>query len=83
MKRYMPNLNDIFDEYVEVTNKRFMLALIYLNDNFESGETDFVQLKIKVKPKQGNMILFPATWNWMHKANPVTGNNHKYFVGTM
>jgi len=60
-----------------------MVALIYLNDDFEGGETDFTQFQIKVKPKQGNMALFPAIWNWLHKTHPVKGENPKYFVGTL
>ena len=86
MKRYMPNSNDMFDEHVDVTNhetaRRFLVLFIYLNDNFEGGETDFTQIKLAVKPQQGNMILFPPMWNWWHKANPVIGNNPKYIVGT-
>ena len=87
MKRYMPNSKDKFDEHVEVTNlktaKRFMVAFLYLNDDFSGGETDFPQFKIMVKPKQGNMVLFPAMWNWLHKGCPVQGKNPKYIVGTM
>ncbi len=87
MKRYLPNTNDMFDEHVEVTNlqtaKRFLVALIYLNDDFEGGETDFVQLDVKIKPKQGSMAIFPATWSWLHKGHPVKGKNPKYFVGTL
>jgi len=87
MKRYLPNTQESFGEHVEVTNletaKRFMVALIYLNDDFEGGETDFVQLDFKVKPQQGSMAIFPATWNWLHKAHPVRGERGKYFVGTL
>lgn len=87
MKRYLPNSNDMFDEHVEVTNleisKRFMVAFLYLNDDFLGGETDFPQLRVKVKPQQGNMVLFPATWNWLHKGNSVRGKCAKYIVGTL
>lgn len=86
MKRYLPNTDERFDEHVEVTNletaRRFLVALIYLNDDFTGGETDFPQFKM-VKPKQGNMVLFPAMWNWLHKGYPVQGDNPKYIVGTM
>lgn len=87
MKRYLPNTDERFDEHVEVTNlqtaRRFLVAFIYLNDNFSGGETDFTQLKMRVTPKQGTMLLFPATWNWLHKAYPVQGDNPKYIVGTL
>ena len=87
MKRYLPNSNDKFDEHVEVTNletaKRFLVVLLYLNDDFEGGETDFVQFKAMVKPKQGSIALFPATWNWLHRGKAVIGGSPKYIVGTL
>ena len=86
MKRYLPNTNERFDEHVEVTNletaRRFLVAFIYLNDDFQGGETDFPQLKILVKPKQGNMVLFPAMWNWLHQGLTVK-KKPKYIIGTM
>lgn len=87
MKRYLPNSNEKFDEHVEVTNletaKRFMVAVLYLNDDFEGGETDFTQFKVMVKPKQGSMVLFPAGWNWLHRGKAVRGESPKYIVGTL
>jgi hypothetical protein len=86
MKRYMPNSEDRFDEHVDVTDldssRRFLVMFIYLNDNFEGGETIFNQLKKAVKPTEGNMLLFPPMWNWLHTANKVKGDNAKYIVGT-
>lgn len=86
MKRYLPNSKDVFNNHVDVSDytssKRFLVAFIYLNDNFNGGETDFPQFQIRVKPQRGNMILFPPMWNWLHKSNPITGNNPKYIIGT-
>jgi len=86
MKRYLPNTEDAFDEHVDVTNyasaRRFLVLFIYLNDSFEGGETDFTQFKIKVKPKEGNLLIFPPLWNWLHQGCSVTGDNPKYIVGT-
>jgi len=41
--------------------QRKMTLLIYLNDNFEGGETEFVNLNFMMKPKKGNGILFENT----------------------
>jgi len=83
----MPNSKDMFDKHVEVTNlktaKRFMVIFIYLNDDFSGGETGFPQFEVMVKAKQGNMLLFPAMWNWLHKGYPVQGKNPKYILSTM
>ena len=43
-------------------------SLLYLNDNFEGGET--IVNKVKIKPKKGLMILF-------------SGNNIKHGVNTI
>jgi len=63
MKRYLPNSDDRFDSHVDVSDyasaRRFLVVFIYLNDDFEGGETDFTQFNVKVRPKQGNIVLFP------------------------
>jgi len=86
MKRYLPNTEDVFDEHVDVTNyasaRRFLVFFIYLSDDFEGGETNFSQFKIKVKPKQGSLLMFPPLWNWLHQAQPVKRNAPKYIVGS-
>ena len=64
------------------SSSRFLIVFIYLNDNFEGGETEFSQLGVLVKPQQENMVMFPPMWAWWHNANKVTGNNPKYMVGT-
>ena len=86
MKRYLPNTEDGFGEHVDVSDyasaRRFLVFFIYLNDDFEGGETSFKQFNIKVKPKQGSLILFPPMWNWLHQAHSVKGENPKYIVGS-
>lgn len=37
---------------------RLYTFIIYLNDNFEGGETEFPELGLKVKPQKGKAILF-------------------------
>lgn len=86
MKRYLPNTEDGFGEHVDVSDyasaRRFLVFFIYLNDDFEGGETSFKHFNIKVKPKQGSLILFPPMWNWLHQGHAVTGNEPKYIVGS-
>ncbi len=86
MKRYMPNSDDRFDKHVDVSDldssRRFLVMFIYLNDDFEGGETVFNQLNKAVKPIQSNMIIFPPMWAWLHTANSVKGQNPKYILGT-
>jgi prolyl 4-hydroxylase len=47
-----------FDFVKGAENRRLMTALIYLNDDYEGGETEFVRTGLKVKGKTGDVILF-------------------------
>ena len=35
-----------------------MTMLVYLNDDFEGGETAFPELRITIRPKRGEGLLF-------------------------
>ena len=55
--------------------------LIYLNDDFQNGETYFIRHDKKIKPVTGKAVVFPPYWPWLHSAEEVTGGNPKYFLG--
>ena len=58
---------------------RVMFFIIYLNDDFEAGETEFLNLKRRVKPKTGRIILAPAHYPYIHRGNPPI-NGTKYII---
>ncbi len=67
---------DVHDEYywhVDCYNKKDSVRLIssitYLNDDYDGGETEFLG-KI-ITPKKGFTLVFPSTWMFPHKGNPV------------
>ena len=39
-------------------NQRIMTMLVYLNDDFEGGETEFPKLGVTIRPKRGEGLLF-------------------------
>jgi hypothetical protein len=45
---------------------RFITFIWYLNDVIDCGETEFCSGD-KIKPEQGKLLLFPATWNYIHR----------------
>ena len=48
---------------------RQLVALWYLNDvSGPGGETEFLHQKIKVKPEQGKLVLFPPFWTHEHQS---------------
>lgn len=60
---------------------RCISALVYLNDNYDGGEIEFINFGIKIKPEPGMLILFPSNYAYRHVAHPVT-NGTKYNLVT-
>jgi hypothetical protein len=51
---------------------RAVSALVYLNNDYEGGEIEFVNFGVKVKPEPGMLILFPSNYAYRHIAHTVT-----------
>ncbi len=60
---------------------RSISVLIYLNDDYEGGEIEFVNFNEKIKPKAGTVILFPSNYAYRHIAHPVVSGT-KYVITT-
>jgi hypothetical protein len=55
--------SDFFDEAmhpeeIQLRGQRIATLLIYLNDDYESGETEFVRADIRFKGRRGDALLF-------------------------
>ena len=73
------------DIYSYAHAKRFLCMMIYLNDDFQDGETCFPLFEAKVKPKLGRLLIFPPSWNYLHQGNPPkppSRREAKYFIMT-
>lgn len=88
MQKYIKNegryiFHTDFSVKMEKNNERNQIGhrtvtfLFYLNDVEEGGETTFPEFK--VKPKKGSLLMFPATWNYVHSGN-VPKSNDKYII---
>ncbi|MBS0469873.1 MAG: 2OG-Fe(II) oxygenase [Proteobacteria bacterium] len=56
---------------------RALLWTLYLNDDFEAGETEFFHQRMVVKPKTGSILIAPAGFTHTHRGNrPVGGNKY-------
>jgi len=62
-----------------VTSSRVLTWLFYFNDVTEGGETELLHYSIRVKPKAGRLIIFPAYFTHTHRGNPPISNN-KYIA---
>ena len=84
IKRYTPG-EGRFLPHVDGSHigsaKRFMVFLIYLNDDFKGGRTIFNLTGKTVEPKTGKLLMFPPHWPWLHEGELVE-DNYKYFLGT-
>jgi hypothetical protein len=58
---------------------RLLTWTLYLNDVEEGGETEFLYQHLRVKPKQGTLVIFPASFTHTHRGNPPL-SNEKYIV---
>lgn len=60
---------------------RVLTAIWYLNDVKEGGETEYPWQDMKVKPKEGSLLICPVGWTYRHRSIPVV-SNPKYIIIT-
>jgi len=67
----------------EVTSRdnceRLLTWTVYLNDEFEAGETEFLYQQYRYKPSKGDCIIFPTAYTHTHRGNPPIGGD-KYII---
>jgi len=49
---------------------RALVLSIYLNDVEDGGETEFLHFSKRVKPKTGRIVIWPASFPYVHRGNP-------------
>lgn len=56
---------------------RTLLWTIYLNDNFDGGETEFFHQRKMIQPKTGAILIAPASFTHTHRGNrPTRGDKY-------
>jgi hypothetical protein len=63
----------------ENNNTRYLVWMIYLNDVTEGGHTEFKHFDLKFTPKEGTLLLWPASLTHLHRAAP-TLKQDKYIA---
>ena len=58
---------------------RCLTWMIYLNDDFEGGETEFLYYKKRVQPEKGKLLIWPAGMTHAHRGGLVLKGT-KYIV---
>lgn len=57
-------------------------AVVYLNDDYEGGEIEFIRQGLVVKPKAGDIVMFPSNFVYEHASLEVKSGT-KYSVVIM
>jgi len=60
---------------------RSLVWMIYLNDVYDGGDTEFLYQQIKVQPKQGTLVIWPAGITHPHRGNPPYSNDKWIVTG--
>ena len=48
---------------------------------YEGGGTEFPDLDLTISPECGTILIFPATWTYLHRGNTPISND-KYILGS-
>lgn len=55
--------------------------ILYLNDVDEGGETEFLYLGKRIKPKKGRLVIFPSGYTHTHRGNPPLSGEKNILTG--
>lgn len=58
---------------------RRLVSMMYLNEGFEGGETEWLYQSRREIPKTGRVVIWPATFTHTHRGNPPL-NGEKYIA---
>jgi hypothetical protein len=67
------------EEMNKATSNRFLTWMLYLNNVEEGGETEFLYIPKRIKPKAGTLVIWPAGFTHTHRGNPPISNT-KYAI---
>ena len=62
-----------------VDGNRAAVWMLYLNDDYQGGETEFLYYKKRVQPERGKLLIWPAGYTHAHRGNMVL-EGMKYVV---
>jgi hypothetical protein len=82
IKKYSPGIDmgpHVDSNDPTTSNHPVISGVMYLNDNYEGGEIDFVNQKISIKPEAGSIIIFPSYEPYVHHPKKIISGN-KYMI---
>ena len=82
IQKYLPggHFAKVHTERFDINSLHRVFAwMTYLNDVDDGGETNFFHYDIKVKPKTGQTLIWPADWTHAHSGE-ILNSGVKYIV---
>ena len=61
--------------------KRVLAYALFLNDVEEGGELEFLHQSIRIKPRKGDFVIWPAYFTHIHRGNPPISNDKWIVTG--
>lgn len=61
--------------------QREMVWSLYLNTIDEGGETEFLYQNRRISPKQGTVVIWPASYTHVHRGNPPLSGDKYILTG--
>lgn len=78
--RYEPG-SKFHDHFDDAPNyHRIVSVTVMLNDDFDGGEMVFDKHDILIQPKPGTVVIFPSTYAFFHRINPLIRGNRQAAV---
>jgi len=62
--------NNHIDDHPELNRRRISL-IYYINDGYTGGNIEFPRFGINIKPKAGDLLIFPSAYTYNHIVHPV------------
>tara|TARA_Y100000022_G_scaffold107935_1_gene93185 strand:+ start:168 stop:794 length:627 start_codon:yes stop_codon:yes gene_type:complete len=65
----------------DLDKDRLLAWMVYLNDDYEGGETEFNYLSKRVKPKKGTLLMWPTGFTHTHRGGMVVSGKKYILTG--
>lgn len=56
-------------------------SVVYLNDDYEGGETYYPQHNMSIKPKSGSLAMHPGDYKYLHGVTQIKNNTRYTLAG--
>ena len=66
---------------MQSNSHRVAVWMIYLNDDYEGGETEFLYYKKRIKPERGKLLIWPGGYTHAHRGGMVLSGNKYILTG--